>query len=341
MKNKIVRHTFYWMLYVVLNSLVYSQNSEDFIRQAKAFLFYMPFTMTIVYATVYFLIPRYLMKQRILLFIAGLLIIGFTGSLAERTANYFILIPWLFPEYADRYQILSTSLIGTMISNYLIVSVGSAGKLFYYWYENQKAKQELAEEKLKTELKFLKAQVHPHFLFNTLNNLYVLVKKKSDKAPDLVMKLSNILRYMLYEINTEFVPLSKEISIIKDYIDIEKIRHSSSLSIDLKITGEIKGKMIAPVILLPFVENCFKHGISGRIADKWIKIEIKIEDDFIDCRFENSREINQQEDKDGYREGIGLNNVKKRLSIIYRNDYSMKINDQDEIFCVQLQIKFN
>lgn len=221
---------------------------------------------------------------------------------------------------------------------YPVIFTAVAIKLLKYWYTNQKAQQILIQEKLAGELKFLKTQIHPHFLFNTLNNLYALTLKKSDKAPGTVLKLSELINYMLYECKSDDVVLSKEIKFIRNYVDIEKMRYGDKLDVDIRVSGEVGDRKIAPLIILPFVENCFKHGASEDLQQSWVKITIDSHADHIVIKVENSKasDNGKQPIRD---EGIGIQNVKRRLDLLYPGKYELKIMNGEETFLIILSIR--
>lgn len=219
---------------------------------------------------------------------------------------------------------------------YPIVFTAVAIKLLKYWYTNQKAQQILRQEKLQAELKFLKTQIHPHFLFNTLNNLYALTLKKSDKAPETVLKLSELINYMLYECRSDEVSLTKEIKFIRNYVDIEKMRYGDKLDVDIRVSGEVTDRKIAPLILLPFVENCFKHGASEDLQQSWVKVTIDSHPDHLVIKVENSKAGTNGHTRE---EGIGIENVKRRLDLLYPEKHALKIINGDETFLVILSIQ--
>jgi len=194
------------------------------------------------------------------------------------------------------------------------------------------------QEKLESELKFLKSQIHPHFLFNTLNNLYALTLDKSDKAPEVVVKLSDLLSYMLYECNVAFVPLEKEMQLLNDYLELEKIRYRNELKTDFDVNGRVAGKQVAPLLLLPFVENAFKHGLSKNIKNPWLNITLDIEDYSLIFKVENNKPVVDQTDETGYTEGIGLKNVRRRLDLIYPNGYQLNVENGKDLFSIKLSI---
>lgn len=219
---------------------------------------------------------------------------------------------------------------------YPIVFTAVAIKLLKYWYTNQKAQQILTQEKLQAELKFLKTQIHPHFLFNTLNNLYALTLKKSDKAPETVLKLSELINYMLYECRSDEVSLSKEIKFIRNYVDIEKMRYGDKLDVDIRVSGEVTDRKIAPLILLPFVENCFKHGAGEDLQQSWVKVTIDSHPDHVVIKVENSKASGNGFVRE---EGIGIQNVKRRLDLLYPGKHELKIMNGEETFLVILSIQ--
>jgi LytS/YehU family sensor histidine kinase len=221
------------------------------------------------------------------------------------------------------------------VAIYPVTFTAVAIKLLKYWYANKQAQQILIQEKLEAELKFLKTQIHPHFLFNTLNNLYALTLKKSDKAPEMVLKLSELINYMLYECKSDEVQLNKEIKFIRNYTDIEKMRYGDKLDVDLRVTGNANDRKIAPLILLPFVENAFKHGASENLLQSWVKVSVDAHEDHIVIKVENSK---AGDSKQNGSDGIGIQNVKRRLTLLYPEKHELKIINGEETFLVVLSI---
>jgi LytS/YehU family sensor histidine kinase len=191
------------------------------------------------------------------------------------------------------------------------------------------------QEKMTAELQLLKAQVHPHFLFNTLNNIYSFSLDKSSKTPGLILKLSSLLSYMLYDCKAEEVRLEKEVEIMRNYIDLEKERYGSKIEISWNVEGEIKDKFIAPLLLLPFLENAFKHGTSEQIEKSWLSVDISLNQEMLRCKIANSKNEYTQISN----HGIGIVNVKKRLEFIYPGKHELKINDEGNFFVVSMLIK--
>ncbi len=211
-------------------------------------------------------------------------------------------------------------------------------KLSKLWWLKQKETEQLAREKAKAELQLLKAQIHPHFLFNTLNNIYFFTLSASPLAPDMIKKLTAMLYYILNECNQPSVPLEKEIKMINDYIALEKIRYGEQMKLTIEINGSFHDKMIAPLLLIPFVENSFKQGASKMIRSPWIKLSINIEDDQLHFLLINSQ---PGMDEGIARNGnIGLKNVKKRLKLLYPDSHELSIISEPESFTVFLKIRF-
>jgi len=194
------------------------------------------------------------------------------------------------------------------------------------------------ELKLKdAELKLLKAQIHPHFLFNTLNNLYGLALEKSDMAPDLVLRLSGLLDYMLYQCNQSKVSLLDEINQLYNYIEIEQLRYGERLRLEINQSGDAGNLQIAPMLLLPFIENAFKHGVSKQISHPFILVNIIIQASQLVLNIENSFDKSFEKEQE-YSKGIGLNNVKKRLEMLYPEKYTLLISSEEMTFKVTLKI---
>jgi len=202
---------------------------------------------------------------------------------------------------------------------------------------NLKNEKFLVKDKLETELKFLKNQINPHFLFNTLNNIYALARKKSDKTPEVVVRLSKLLRFMLYESAKEAIPIEEELRILDDYVQLEKIRHSNRLDICFHKEIDNYNQPIAPLILLPFIENAFKHGINETIDETSIEIKVELKEGQLAFYVKNSHD---REEGKPVSDNIGLKNVRRQLELMY-SDFSLTTNNQTQTFIVDLHINLN
>jgi two-component system, LytTR family, sensor kinase len=204
-------------------------------------------------------------------------------------------------------------------------------RLQYAGREREKA---LVREKLEAELKFLRNQTNPHFLFNTLNNIYALARKKSDQTPEVVLKLSKLLRFMLYESSKPLIKIEDEIRILDDYIELEKLRYNSRLTVNFYREIDNFNEEISPLLLLPFVENAFKHGPSESHFDAYIHIDMILQDSILMFNVENTKERSEGQEAS---DNIGLGNVKRQLQLTY-SEYNMQIDNEEALFRVSLSI---
>lgn len=222
--------------------------------------------------------------------------------------------------------------------------VGMASTIFKVttdWLVHQSERKDLESQRLQSELKFLKSQINPHFFFNTLNNLYALTLKKSDLAPEIVLRLSEMMRYMLYESNEKEVSLNKEIAYVKNYLELEKLRQGDKFEINFNLTGKLNDQKIAPLMFIPFLENTFKHGLDNQIKSGFVNIDLDLNQDSVHLEIENSKPPSVEKKKRSYSGGIGLENVKKRLKLLYPKKHELNIVDKPNSFKVLLDIKLN
>jgi LytS/YehU family sensor histidine kinase len=244
----------------------------------------------------------------------------------------------------DKVNLLSIGfLIRTAMAITYTTAITMSLKLVKHWYEKERLTKELEKLNTETELKYLKSQINPHFLFNSLNSIYSLALQKSDLAPDLILKLSDILRYILYEGSEKKVSLTQELKYLKSYLELEKVRHGSRMNLDLEIEGDTDALEIAPMLLIPFVENSFKHGLMKDKANGYVKVRVKTNNQDLHFSIANSkpRTGSMVSQKVGYQGGIGLKNVKKRLNLLYPMKHSLNVGGTENEFKVELDIKLN
>ncbi|PZR22363.1 MAG: two-component system sensor protein [Citrobacter freundii] len=214
--------------------------------------------------------------------------------------------------------------------------IAAAIKLMKCFYEKQQSALSLEKEKINAELQMLKAQLHPHFLFNTLNNIYSLAQDGSERASAMIVRLSAMLRYILYEANKPLVPLDKELQLISDYVQLETLRYDQSLDLSINMP-EHSSHFISPLLLLPFIENAFKHGASGMLERPWINLTIELNHDQLIMKLVNGKD-EQIRHPEG---GIGIANVRKRLALLYPQKHTLQIDEEAEMFFVNLKIELN
>jgi len=206
------------------------------------------------------------------------------------------------------------------------------------WLKQQETMQ-MAREKANAELQLLKAQIHPHFLFNTLNNIYFFTLTASQKAPEILIKLTDILRYIINECNQPLVPLAKELKMIEDYMALERVRYGDRLKMELDIKGDYSHKMIPPLLLIPLVENSFKHGASKMLVLPWVNLTITIKEQYLYFLLSNSRPDEIIQSPHNVR--IGLNNVKRILELLYPEKHELHIDNKEDIYKVDLKLKID
>jgi two-component system, LytTR family, sensor histidine kinase AlgZ len=332
-RYRVWRHIVYWSFHITIWSAfwVYVGLPIPFERQLLYMAAWTPVFILFTYPLVYGAIPHLLLKGRVLQFFLTLLAWGLAGLYLDEAGRIYIIIPL---QNAIGLDIpVSGGLIATC---YLCMTTSAAIPMVIKFFKlltiKQRAWMQAKQEQITTELQLLKAQVHPHFLFNTLNNIYSFSLERSPKTPDLILKLSSLLSYMLSDCKTEKVRLEKEIEIMKNYIDLERERYGNKIEITWNVTGEIKDRFIAPLLLLPFLENAFKHGTSEQIEKSWLRVDISMKQDVLRCKITNSKnEYVPYSEK-----GIGVGNVKKRLEFIYPGNYELSLSDEGRFFVVAL-----
>jgi LytS/YehU family sensor histidine kinase len=237
----------------------------------------------------------------------------------------------------QRFDFIGPIWIRQIVFNYpAVIGFALVIKFLKHWHQKQEETEQLIREKISSELQLLKAQVHPHFLFNTLNNIYSFILNGSDRAAEMILKLSDLLKYILNECSQPLVKLDKELKMVQDYIALEQIRYGDRLNLSLHIQGSGKDKMISPLLLIPFVENSFKHGTSRMLAHPWVRLDIEIGKNFLEFRLSNNKPENINVSQ--VKKGIGLANVKKRLMLLYPDTHSLIITETEMSFDVFMKV---
>lgn len=342
-RYRVLLHILFWTALLVYDSLVWGMVDGAFKEKFISSLVELPVKAGATYFTLYFLIDNYLIQKRYRTFLVLLLLSMAVFGIVLRMVSYYILYPAFYPDGVDIPLLFLPKILIAVFVTYSLVAVVASFHLIRHYYKHQQTTQilqqmaeRLEKEKLAAELKLLKSQINPHFLFNTLNNLYVLTLNHSEKAPLMVHKLSELMSYMLYDSNQAEVPLEKEIQYIKNYIDLEKIRYGERLEVILKIYGNLEKIMIAPLLMLPLIENSFKHGARNQLSEGWIHIDIEVENERITLKVENSKPNFQQEYSKT--SGIGLTNVKRRLVHLYPNRHSLQLFDETDTHMAILRV---
>lgn len=331
-----IHHVLFWLFYFAFWIFLYEPN-VGLKKAIENALIIILLHGSAAYFNNYYLIPVFLRQRQYLLYFVSIFL----------TVSFICFIHIVFLFWADtiddseKYSLWSLEFfINDAISVSYTLAITMTLMFFKQWFEKERLTDRLEKLNIETELKYLKSQINPHFLFNSLNSVYALTLNKSDKAPEVVLKLSDILRYILYDGGEKVVGLEKEIHYLENYLELEKIRYGNRLETRIEIIGDTSGKEIAPMIFLPFVENSFKHGVNSNIGHTFVNITLYLNDKGLIFEIENNLPLHAISDTADYQGGIGINNVKKRLNILYRDKHSLKIYEKEDTFKVKLTIEW-
>ncbi len=334
-RYKILHLVFWFVKYISLAHELF-QDSRLTVPRAYLDAFWVMFFQAVtVYTMVYYFFPKFFHHKKyaqFFLLTLGLLIA--TSFLSMIISEYTTRL-FFNPNHHARYL---TIFISAAIDTFIVVFIFLMTWLFIYFYDKDRKNKIIENERLTTELNFLKAQLNPHFLFNAINSVYVLIEEDKDLASRTLLKFSSLLRYQLYECNSNITTIENEINFIKDYIELEKVRNNINISVNVNFPKAGIYVQIAPFLLIPFVENAFKHLSKYTDKPNSIYVDMTIEDDSLTFVVENTFE-----DKSAFllndKQGIGLQNVKRRLELLYHNAHVLKIEQTNNIYKVKLNLK--
>lgn len=344
LQNRVLSHSLFW-LGVLLIAPIYSEPSGD--KMLYSYIYRavgMPVKILATYVLVYIQIPRYLQKGKYLQFILSFLLSLYVFTVMYRINNVYVAEP-LGGEVVYQESLreimgnVTDTVAGYLIPTYFFSFVFLFAKLVKNQAEEKQKVEQLQKEKAVSELNFLKSQIHPHFLFNTLNNLYALTLDKSDKAPEVVAKLSEMLDFMLYKGNQENVSIQQEIDLIQNFIDLETLRYGDRLRLSFNKEVENEHARISPLMLLSIVENAFKHGVSGAIGEAIVRINLEVRNEVLYFKVFNTKPPLVQEDRMNYKGGIGTQNIRRQLELSYPDRHAWRIDEQEDTYEVQLSIE--
>ncbi len=345
--QRLWRHFAFWICYYLFSMFVYFHDglekigfSKWAVLEASEAFFHVLTQMIFCYVLLYFLLPKFWNRKKYTAFTALMFLLSIAIYWLYYLEHIFIFkaihlhagMKFRPPDIVRWFTLIS-------FFTYFPSSIGLVVviKTLKNFYLKQKENQLLTRENANAELQLLKAQIHPHFLFNTLNNIYSFTLSKSSEAPALVEKLSDTIHYMITDCKTEAVPLQKELKMLEDYIGLEKVRYGDRLDLSVNITNDDQNKSISPLLMIPFVENCFKHGSSVMLGKQWIRLNIAIKNNLLDFNVANSSPLQPTAAKN--KGGIGLSNVKKRLEILYPGKHQLNISTTEGVYSVQMQIE--
>ena len=332
----VLLHLSFWCVYLsfFLYQITSRRSEVDWQRVLIVVTNQVSFALLISYLNYFIFLPRFLTHKNVwrylMEFILPFALLMFVRIHTER----YLIDGYTHQEeylYRTRFvvQLITTNL-------FIVIFVGML-RFAEGWFEFEAKKKEIENEKLTAELNFLKAQINPHFLFNTLNNLYYLAYTKSENTTEVIAKLSQMMRYMIYDSNYPQVPLSKEIEYMQNYISLERLRLNNQIPINFEIKGNPENVLITPLIFITFLENAFKHGVSNNSTGSWVNISIELKNSECIYTVENSKIVKTNPVKEE-KSGFGLQNVQRRLELSYPGQFQIKSEDRPDRYFVQLNI---
>lgn len=320
----------------MLNFIRWGSYYEDYWYSFKSNLVTVSLGMILAYVNIYFLYPKFILKKKYIKYIIYFIIVLFIFYAVRTELIYLFINENVWPESQTLQKAYSFNhLIVVFLIGIYDVALITTIKITADWILERKRIEELQENQLRTELNFLKSQIQPHFFFNTLNNLYALVLEKSDDAARLIIKLSDLMQYILYEVNTSKASLLEEINHLNNYIDIEHLRFKDRIEFRMDITGEIEDIQVPPLLFLTFIENCFKHGLKDK---EKLTINMSFEvttDGYLEFNLSNSFNPNINNHNQN---GIGLKNTERRLNLLFAKNFILNNYIKNDVYNLFLKI---
>lgn len=332
-----MQHTAFWAVMVLMYTINYVFAPGVQQRRFVDTLIFLPGHIFFAYTQMYFAIPLYLLQKKYNQYVGYSLLFLMISVFYGHWAQANLISP--FRNYAhlkisNNYKFFIVRIGRSAFALLFTCGLAVAIKLFKEWFRQRERTLKVENEKVKIELESLRSQIHPHFLFNTLNNLYSLTLTSSASASLVVVHLSDLLRYMLYECKEPVVTVEKELQMLKKYIELEKLRYGDRLEVAFILSGDTSKLEVSPLLLLPFVENSFKHGVSEQLDQCWININVHVADGKFTFQVSNSRLISNRNNYGG----LGMDNVIRRLNILYPQTHTLKIHEEDEVYVVKLEL---
>jgi two-component system, LytTR family, sensor histidine kinase AlgZ len=339
-RNRILLvHISFWLVYVSFNLFRLSSIKGGEIPWSTRLVFTgtaVFFNLAIAYLNYFLILPRFLENRRF-----GRYLFELVVPLVVLVILRVIIIRFYVDGYSHQEGYFYSAVYVAQVGADMLVILFFVGMLRFAvdLFELEARRKEIENQNLSSELRFLKAQINPHFLFNTLNNLYYLAYSKSEHTTEVIEKLSQMMRYMIYDTNLPQVPLDKEIEYMRNYISIERLRLNNEIPITFRVEGDTSDIRVAPLVFITFLENAFKHGVSNNNPDSWIKALIRVNGKVIDYHVENSIANRSREQENGESQnGIGLQNLRRRLELSYPERHQLDMNLRDNKFEVHLHL---
>jgi sensor histidine kinase YesM len=320
-------HILFWAFYLLLPYILHNpqERADRYKFWAGRSTIMNLFWLIFFYANAFVFIPRVLKNWGV---------VGYILTLAGSSIAIFVLGNFITLEFFPDKEFVWKSYTPFIFSFISFLAMSSSYRIIADNVVKERLRKEKESEALKTELSFLRSQVSPHFMFNVLNNLVALARLKSNQIEPSLIKLSQLMRYMLYDSDQETISLEKEVEYLRSYIDLQHLRFGEDVKVNLETEGQLAGRMIEPMLLIPFVENAFKHGM-GMIKDPFINIHLKANNEGL--QFVVSNKVSPEADVKDKSSGIGLNNVKRRLELLYKK-YQLETGEKGNIYTATLKI---
>lgn len=327
----------FWTIYFLYEWLGRGALIDQYLFYFVRSCIIVPIYIVVSLLSVHFIVNKFNFKSNKTAFWIGQVVVAIVFVMLIRIVSYFYLYPNYYPKVIKDPFIFLPKILLEFVNLYLVVSLYGMFIFMKSWYRQQQMLQELSQEKIAAQLELLKLQVQPHFIFNMLNNIYSNAFRTNPETAQQILKLSNFIEYSLYDSKKDLVPLQQELDYLKNYVDLQKIRVGDKLDFSLNVFDKIEQVNIPPMLLLPIVENCFKHGVQNTIHSAWVRIDISTNKKDVVFKIENNVERNQQPKKQ-QNGGLGLENVKRRLELIYPNAFDFKTFEEENSFLVVLKI---
>ncbi len=339
-------HIGFWLVYLFLNAYVEvalaGSSFESFPWWQRAVVglgvefFFLPVKIAATYLVLYRLLPVLFDRQSQWRGGGLIILVLSIGAVMNLLVLYGVIYPLLYGENVAFSRISSGRFIWSLIDLSSVVGLAMGIKYFRLRVASLEREKELVKEKLQSELRFLRAQTNPHFLFNVLNSIYALARKKDDRTEETVLRLSQLLRFMIYECNEALIPLDKECQMIRDYLSLEEVRFQDKLDLKLEMEVDQYDYQIPPLLLLPLVENAFKHGLSESRMKAWIEVVLRAQEGKLCFQVKNS--IEGEPTPEDNSSGLGLQNLRRQLELLYPNEHQLSISSDESSFEVELHI---
>jgi len=331
----LIYHFIFWISYFSFNVIRWGSYFNDYWYSIKSNAVEFPLHIIIVYFNIYYLVPKLILKRQYLKYFIYLMTSLAVLYVVRTELIYYLVNKNIWPEAVGHQNAFTFNhIVAVTLGEIYVIALVSAIKLTIDWVVEKRRNEELLKIQLKTELNFLKSQIQPHFFFNTLNNLYALALEKSERVPDVILKLSEIMQYVLYDVKDSKIDLLKEINYIYSYLELEKLRYGDNINSKIIIKGNIDNLNVPPLLFMPFIENCFKHGTKNNNNIN-VKINFNRKKNFLLFNVENNFiDITNTMTK----HGIGVKNVKRRLQLLYKSNFKLRTDLKDNKYVVNLII---